>query len=81
MRSPRLPSPEFKLGAALVIILGTALLPRRPTLLYLVPTAVLLVLWPLCRMPFLYTVRRLLVAEFFIIGIAVLSLLAPAAAA
>ena len=81
MRSPRLPAPEFKLGVALALILGTALLPRRPTLLYLVPTGVLLVLWPLCRMPFVYAVRRLLVAEFFIIGIAVLALLAPAAAA
>jgi len=73
--------PLLKLGSALAIIIATALLPRRPALVYLVPTGLLLVLWPVCRMPLGYTLRRLLVVEFFVLGIAVLSLLSPAAAA
>lgn len=73
--------PALKLGVALVLIVGTVLLPRRPCLLYLGPAGLLLLLWPLCRMPLGYALRRLLVAEFFVLGIAVLSLLAPAAAA
>jgi cobalt/nickel transport system permease protein len=74
-------SPLLKLGTALAIILGTALLPRRPHLAYLVPTGLLLLLWPVCLMPVGYALRRLLVAEFFVLGIAVLTLFAPAAAA
>jgi len=70
--------PRLKLAAALVIIAGTALLPRRPDALYLVPAAVLAGLWLVCRMPLLYTLRRLLVAQVFILGIAVLALLSPA---
>ena len=72
--------PQLKLGMALVLITATALLPRQPTPLYFLPAAVLLLLWPFCRMPLGYTLRRLLLAEFFILGIALLSLLAPAAA-
>lgn len=70
-------SPRLRLAAALVIIVGTALLPRRWDALYLLPAAVLLVLWPFCRMPLRYAVRRLLVVEFFILGIGLLSLLSP----
>src|SRR5215471_10766679 len=73
-------SPRLKLGAAFVLVCGTALLPRRPDILYLIPAVVLLLLWPLCRMPVGYALRRLLVVEFFIVGIALLSLLTPSAA-
>jgi cobalt/nickel transport system permease protein len=73
-------SARAKLLAAMVIITFTALLPRRPDVLYYIPAAVLLALWPLCRMPIGYAFRRLLVVEFFILGIAMLALVAPAAA-
>ena len=72
-------SPRLKLAAALVIVTATALLPRRLEFIYLVPVAGLLVLWPLCRMPLRYVARRMLVAEPFILGIALLSLLSPEA--
>lgn len=72
-------SPRLKLVAALAVLLLTVLLPRRPDLLYLIPAGLLLPLWPLSRMPLGYTLRRLLVVEFFILGIALLSLLHPAA--
>ncbi len=74
-------SPRVKLAVALVIIVGTVLLPRHPGPLYYLPAAVLLVLWPFARMPLFYLVRRLLMVEFFIIGIALLTLLSPAASA
>lgn len=73
-------SGRAKLLAALVIVTFTALLPRRPDLLYVVPAAVLLVLWSFCRMPLGYALRRLLMAELFILGIALLALIAPASA-
>lgn len=73
-------SPRLKLAVALALIVGTALLPRRPDALYLVPAAVLLLLWPFCRMPLGYTMRRLAVVECFILGIALLSLFTPASA-
>ncbi len=73
-------SPRVKLTLAAALIVGTALLPRRFDFLYLIPAGVLLVLWPLCRMPLKHTLRRMLVAEFFVLGIALLSLLAPASA-
>jgi cobalt/nickel transport system permease protein len=72
-------SPRLKLGAAFVLVCGTALLPRRPDVLYLIPAGVLLVLWPMCKMPVSYALRRLLVVEVFIAGIALLSLLTPSA--
>ena len=71
---------QLKLVAALLILTTTVLLPRRPDVRYLLPAAVLLLLWPFCRMPLAYTLRRLLVAEFFILGIALLSWLTPSAA-
>ena len=71
-------SPRLKLLAALLIITGTALLPRRTDALYLIPTALLLALWPLSGMPVGYTIRRLALVEIFILGIAMLSLLTPA---
>ena len=72
--------PSVKLVAALVIIAGTVLLPRRLDYLHLIPAGILLVLWPISRMPLRYTIRRLLLVEFFILSIALLTLLNPAAA-
>jgi len=73
-------SPILKLAAAVMLVTAIALLPRRPDPLYIAPAAILVALWPLCRMPVAYTLRRLLVAECFILGIAGLSLVAPSAA-
>src|SRR6266567_1267258 len=73
-------SSRVKLGCAFAIIVGTALLPRRWTLLYLIPFGVLLPLWALSRMPLRYMVRRLLVLECFVGGLVVLSVLTPSAA-
>ena len=73
-------APGIKLLAAILLITLTALLPRHLNKLYLVPAAILLLLWPLCRMPVLYGLRRLLVAEVFIVGIALLSLVHPSTA-
>lgn len=70
---------RLKLLAAITVVTGIALLPRRPDLLYLIPAALVAVLWPLCRMPIGYALRRLCIVEFFIAGIAVLSLLTPSA--
>jgi cobalt/nickel transport system permease protein len=71
--------PGLKLGSALVIVIAIVLMPRRPDVLYLLPAALLLGLWPLARMPLGFAVRRMLVAEFFILGMALLTLLAPEA--
>jgi cobalt/nickel transport system permease protein len=69
--------PRIKLLGATVLITATALLPRRWDPLYFVPAGAVLVLWSIARMPLGYTLRRLLVAECFILGIAALSLLSP----
>lgn len=70
---------RLKLLATFALITATALLPRRPDWLYAAPAAALLVLWPLSRMPLRLLLRKLLVVEFFILGIGLLSLLTPAA--
>ncbi|HWQ92348.1 MAG TPA: cobalt ECF transporter T component CbiQ [Clostridia bacterium] len=72
--------PRVKLLGALVLILITVMLPRRPDPLYFAPAGVLLLLWPLSRLPWRYALRRMLIAECFILGIGVLTLFAPAAA-
>lgn len=71
---------RLKLAVAFLIIFSTALLPRRVSPWYLIPLVVVLILWPLCRMPIAYALRRLLMAEFFILGLALLSFLAPSSA-
>jgi cobalt/nickel transport system permease protein len=68
---------SVKLGLAFLIIAGTALLPRRPDTLYLVPACVVLVLWPFSRMPVRYALRRMLVGEIFILSLGLLTLLSP----
>jgi cobalt/nickel transport system permease protein len=75
----RLP-PRVKLAAALVIILGTALLPRRLDWLYSVPAGLVLAAWVASAMPIRYAFKRLVLVEFFILGIGLLTLLNPAAA-
>jgi len=70
--------PAIKLLVALGLVTTTAMLPRRPDALYWWPAALLGVLWLLSGMPLLYTIRRLLLFEFFIVGIGLMSLLAPA---
>ncbi|HEV2392676.1 MAG TPA: CbiQ family ECF transporter T component [Verrucomicrobiae bacterium] len=71
--------PGLKLAAALLILLGTALLPRRVGPPYLLPASLLLCLWPFSRMPLGYALKRLVLVEFFILGIGLLSLLRPEA--
>src|SRR3974377_816996 len=78
-RALRQAPPGLKLGVALAIIVATALMPRRPDALYLVPAALLLLLWPMCGMGLKFALRRLLVVEPFILGLALLSLLTPSA--
>jgi len=70
-------SAGLKLALALVLVVGIALSPRRPDVLYLIPAMILAVLWALGRMPFIYIGKRLLVVEPFILAIAVLSLFRP----
>ena len=70
-------APGIKLTFALVLITITALLPRRPDVLYAAPALLLAIIWIVSRMPLRYTLRRMLLVEFFIIGIGVLSLLVP----
>jgi cobalt/nickel transport system permease protein len=69
--------PGHKLAAAFCILLGTALLPRRPDGLDLIPAGVLGLLWVSSRMPLVATLRRVLVAECFIGSLALLSWVAP----
>ena len=78
-RLARKASPRFKLVTALLLITLTALLPRRPDLLYLIPTAAVAVLWGVSGMPLAYVWRRLLLVEILVLGIALLSLLNPSA--
>ncbi len=70
---------RLKFSVALVLISGTALLPRHLDALYAAPVLVLLSLWAICRMPVVYTLRQLLVAEFFIVGLVLLSLISRGA--
>lgn len=73
----RLP-PQLKLLATLVLIIGTVLLPRRADLQYWIPTTILVLLWVGSRMPVTYALGRLLLVQFFILGVALLSLISPA---
>jgi cobalt/nickel transport system permease protein len=69
-----------KIAFALLFVIIIALLPRHPSRVYLVAAALLLVLWGLARMPWYYAARRLLAAEFLVLGVSGLTLLVPAAA-
>lgn len=74
----RLPA-RVKLLGTLGLVIFTALMPRRATWMYLVPAGVVLGLWGASRLPWRQGFRRMLVAEFFILGIALFTLLSPAA--
>jgi len=69
--------PAAKLALAFAAVLLTVLLPRKPDPLYAVPAAILLGAVVACRVSPIYLLRRLLWAEFFILGIAILSLFSP----
>ena len=73
-------SPQLKLAAALLIAVGTALMPRRLDALYIVPALLVLGMWVIAGMPLAQFGRRLLLAEPFILGVAILSLMNPGAA-
>jgi cobalt/nickel transport system permease protein len=67
-----------KLGLASAIVLGTTLLPPKVAWVYLFPAGFVLGLWVAARIPLGQGIRRLVVAEFFIIGIGLFALLFPA---
>jgi cobalt/nickel transport system permease protein len=66
-----------KLALTMLFVFVTALGPRRPDAVYLIPTAVLGVFWCLSRMPVLFALKRLVVVEPFIVGVAILALVRP----
>lgn len=70
-------SARTKLVGTFILVLGCTLLPRQISSVYLVPVILLAVLWSLSGMPVAHAFRRMLVAEFFILGIGGLSLLSP----
>ena len=63
----------------MLIIVATTLLPSPTDWLYCAPASLLLCLWLASRMSIIFALRRLLVAEFFILGIALLALFTPSA--
>ncbi|MCS7338055.1 MAG: energy-coupling factor transporter transmembrane protein EcfT [Verrucomicrobiae bacterium] len=71
------PSAGLKLGATMLLVLAVALGPRRPHVLYLAPACVLALTWVLVRMPVLFALKRILVVEPFIVGVALLALFRP----
>jgi cobalt/nickel transport system permease protein len=71
-------SPRWKLAATLVIVAGTVMLPRRPDLLYWLPAGLLACGWAVSRMPVAHAVRRMLIAQVFILSVALLSAFSPA---
>lgn len=70
-------SPALKLGLAFSLLVFIVLLPRYLTPLYVAPAILLLLVWAISRMPWRQTLRKLLVAEFFILGVALLPLVNP----
>lgn len=78
-RGPGIPA-GVRLAAAFLFITAVTLMPRQPHRLYWVPAAILVLTWLWTRMPLLAGLRRLLIAEMFIIGLALLSLFSPATA-
>jgi cobalt/nickel transport system permease protein len=71
---------RLKLAGATLLVCCIALLPRRPTSQYVIPAILLLGFGSFARIPVLYTLKRLLVAQVFIGGIAFLWLFSPSAA-
>jgi cobalt/nickel transport system permease protein len=73
-------SARVRLAATLALVLFTTVLPRHLGPIYLVPLGMLLVAWPISGMPLWFGLKRLLMVEFFILGMGLLTLLRPAAA-
>lgn len=69
----------MKVLTAVCIIAFTSLLPRHVGTLYGIPFVAVLLVWAISRMPWKFAVKRLLVAEVFIVGLALLWLVNPAA--
>jgi cobalt/nickel transport system permease protein len=68
-----------KLLTAMALVSFTALLPRHIASIYLVPFAIVVLLWAVCGMPIRFALKRILIAELFIIGLGVLWFINPAA--
>lgn len=73
-------SARVKLVGTLVLVVGCTLLPRQVTPVYIIPASVLAVLWVLSGMPVAHALRRMLIAQLFILGIGGLSLFSPSGA-
>jgi cobalt/nickel transport system permease protein len=69
-----------KLSATLALVIYNALLPAVPHPAMFLPLALLAGVWLTARPPLRLMLRRLLVAEFFILGLVLLPLLNPGAA-
>ena len=74
-------SPELKLWGTLVFLVGTALLPRTPLAWYISPAVVVGLAWMLSRMPLRYALRRLVLPEFFVVGLVAVMAFSPARSA
>jgi cobalt/nickel transport system permease protein len=70
-----------KLAGALILAAWVALLPRQLDVTYLPPAILVLSALFLAQLPFRWMLRRLLIAEFFILGVVLLSFLSPGGAA
>jgi cobalt/nickel transport system permease protein len=68
-----------KLGVTFAVVLFTVMLPRTPHVACLIPLGFLVLVGVSAQPPLWMIIKRLLVAEFFILGLAFLSLLNPAA--
>lgn len=75
-RLHRLPA-AGKMLVALAIVLAVALAPREAWIFFAIVGAVLLTLAAISRVPFGFLLRRLLILEPVILGVAILSLLQP----
>jgi cobalt/nickel transport system permease protein len=67
----------LRLGVALLVVVAIALMPRRLDWVYVLPATLLITAWFALRVPAGYVLRRLLVAEVFIVGLVLLSLFSP----
>ncbi len=82
-RYSRLDSPLHRLGAgtklgcALAMVIAVILLPPARPVLLLVPTALLLTVAAVSRIPGRFLVRRLILLEPFVLGVAILALFGP----
>jgi cobalt/nickel transport system permease protein len=70
----RLPT-RVKLLATLAVVTLIVMLPREVGQLYWIPAALLGGVWATSRMPVVFALRRLAVAQLFIVGVALLLLL------